>query len=186
MVAETLPKVLASSAYSNSSASTSTARNDIFNQQSFLYLGGQNSKHMCDICSHEFRTSGELDLHQQQGCEGLIDLGSTVLDSDSECDIKTDENRKAMNNGSSIDTIDEQSTSSKSNANRQKRNHEPGLSRKRKKIDKSEISNRQALKKRHVCDVCDESYSAKRALLHHRLQHGEHERQFTCELCDKK
>lgn len=34
----------------------------------------------CEICSHEFHSTAKLDAHRQQGCEGLIEIGSNAVD----------------------------------------------------------------------------------------------------------
>lgn len=34
----------------------------------------------CEICSHEFHSTAKLNAHQQQGCEGLIEIGTNAVD----------------------------------------------------------------------------------------------------------
>lgn len=63
----------------------------------------QQTENTCDICSREFCTSDEFNAHQQQGCEGLIEIGSNIMDCkptpidwNSEYDDGIDENHSSI------------------------------------------------------------------------------------------
>lgn len=143
-----------------------------------------------------------MNAHRQQGCEGLIEIGSIAMDckataidfTSSECDMKTDEIQTLHDdNDDGSDVIDDQSTSSvKSNANRCERNK----LRNKSKLSQNKKNGRKIVKQvdatglnqQYPCKGCDNVYSTAVGLAsHHRHRHtGTREpRTFKCPLCDK-
>lgn len=120
LVVELVQNVYDSAETSNSFPYTYVARNSTFNQKSFGDQRFPNVEHKCATCMLEFCTAPELDMHRQQGCEGLIQIDSSAVDckptavdiANTQCDVETSESP----------TIDvDESMNSKKNASRQKR-----------------------------------------------------------------
>lgn len=72
-----------------------------------VHDSSEYSKKNCEICSQEFSTVEDLNAQRQQGCEGLIEIGSIVLDckptavdfTGSECEIEIDEKQAIDDDG---------------------------------------------------------------------------------------
>lgn len=160
-------------------------------------------RNACEVCSHQFCIASELALHRQQGCEGLIEINSTVgVDSKAtavdlylEYHGDSDENLTIGDefdaNGSDANQIDpkdvdhQDENSAKENGNRTDRDsvsfeidHKPSFPKKRK-TGQSKRS-----RGRIKCADCNQTFSNKRCLIAH--QRYFHERQFECWLCHKE
>lgn len=144
----------------------------------------RSTEYKCDICSHIFRSAAKLNVHQQQGCEGLIEINSSVSDckasaldcSNFECDIKIDEHQTVAEGIVSFKRDTKQPTT----AGREKKL----TGNKKQNNTTQQDSDDTTLKKRYKCELCDRTYRSRSGLSHHRNTHTGN-RPFKCPLCNK-
>lgn len=117
----------------------------------------------CEICSHVFRTSAELNAHQQQGCEGLMEIDSIAMDCKPTAVDFTNESHTDANDLIGIDHIDldEQSEYAKSvNKNDVKSSSKHTKSTESPSTDKLQ----------YKCTECGKKYASKKTLSNHRYK----------------
>lgn len=161
------------------------------NQQSHHHHQSDKQQQMrqkCDICSLELSTVAELDVHLEQGCEGLIDIESNIIDcKPTVVDLNTDFHANDANAVANdfVDLIEKQSGRS-TNALKRRKINEKSL-----KLPPKESQRQQQPK----CIECDETFSTKSNLArHHRRKHNTRNGQegkivpklaSNCEVCGK-
>lgn len=159
MVNELFPTINDSPVNSISFPTRSTGQSVRLNRL-FVHNEKIRLEHKCEICSHEFFAVAELIAHQQQGCEGLIDIDPIAMDckptaidfTNSECESQMEDNYNGTN------VIDEQTTGTKEKKRKRPRN--VAKSSESKKIsDKLQPLDKKALKKVPLkCQLCDKLY----------------------------
>lgn len=202
---ETKPLVTAVAEFLDSSENSKNFASTVetLSQQPFHGQTNQNPNHICEFCSHAFRTVEELNFHLQQGCEGLIEMSSIAMDCKptavdftiSDCDMKTDEIQTVDDDDDVYDDglndINEQSKSSKSDADAcegKKLRSKSKRSQNKRKSHKAEQLDGPRLSKQYPCNVCGKVFNHPVGLAsHHRHRHtGPREpRVFKCSLCVK-
>lgn len=131
----------------------------------------QKSTHKCEICMQEFCVALDLDAHQQQGCEGLIEID---LNAD-ECKptaIDCNSNDENVSNESDVEQLGDDL------ASKQKR---------------KSVRRLKSPAKEHECDMCGRIFTKKSNLnRHHRLIHthnperdGKAQLVHRCAVCDR-
>lgn len=138
---------------------TSSAQSNQFTKKSLQ--DRRKPQNCCEMCSLEFCTLEELNVHQQQGCCKLI--GSIFVECKVAASMQTDGNQPMIKD---------------KNVTSQQKRH--------KSVDrnKAEQSDGQASKKLYACDLCDRVYKGSSGLYLHRNIHTG-ARTFKCDPCDK-
>lgn len=139
---------------------TTSVQTNISNQQSGHDRNEkQKTKQKCDICSLEFCTVTELDVHLQQGCEGLIEIESNAVDSKpTAVDLNTD-----------VIELDKEQSEYSKNALKRRRTNEKCL----KSIKLPSKASQQQQQQQPKCTKCGVTFSTKSNLArHHRRKHS--------------
>lgn len=144
-------------------------------------------RNKCEICSHEFCTPPELLAHQNQGCEGLIDIDSTdidrkpnVFDWNLEFNSEFNENQAIDDEGDYANADEQHAQSDYQKYTDSSVSISFNQTQKATETIKLEQSN-----KHPECEFCGRSFSFKSNLrFHQRHVHG-FKRQYSCDYCDK-
>lgn len=141
--------------------------------------------HECEICSQEFRTAVELNAHRRQGCEGLIEIRSNVVECKPtviDCDDKlTSQSPLKQRKTNRVIMSSEKHQCSECGRRFTKKSN---LARHHRLIHSIEAQRNRKAKSVHNCEVCGRQCENELGLKLHRRTHTD-EHPFRCDECGR-
>lgn len=205
-ITDCVETVYNSTEYLNNLPSTSSFQSNKLNQKPFFDLRKSKPEHKCEICLHEFSSALELNAHQQQGCEGLIeaadsdllDTKPTIVDCNYEyimetsgCVATNGNFNVAKQESTLIENVSLHQTQLIDSNNRiSSAKSSNRVTRKKIKSTKTTSANaapkstKSMAQSQHRCDECGRLFSKKSNLTRHRSIHTG-DQPFECWVCHK-